>query len=326
MASGDNVQAGGTGDVREILTEALNLWWLRPENGMALASYCLSGVDLRPGTGAIAADFACGDGVNTFFKCGGRFEAAFDLFGTAVHPATSQEIVRQGIDVFAHDAADYQPLVRRKAGVRYTYGTDHKSSLLAKAKPLDFYDELLLADLREAAAIPDASLDLAYCNSLYWVGEAETAFRYIADKVKPGGRIVVDVMTDQRRLLTYDRLLPGMPPAWRDLMNRGRQHNNPGIQSRSGWERLFTGDGRVEILDTRDIFPTAIAQIWNVGLRPIFPVLNRMAQAIADERRADIKREWVEIFADLFEPVLRDPGALRPSGEAVRLQFVMRKR
>lgn len=314
------------GDPREILESALGLWWLRPENGLALASYCLAGSDLRPAPGEVAADFACGDGVNTFFKCGGRFEPEFDLFGGAVHPATSREIVSQGIDVFAHVAEDYRPLVRSRPAVGYRWGTDHKPALLAKARALDFYADLLEADLRTPAPIPEESLDLAYCNSLYWVADVGAAFGHIVDKLRPGGRLVVDVMTDRRSALSFDRLLPGMPAAWRDLMNRGRQHNNPGILSRTGWEALFEADGRVEIAECHDIFPTAIAQIWNVGLRPLFPVLNRMAGAIAAERRADIKREWVETFADLFEPVLRDPGALLPTGAAARLQFVMRRR
>lgn len=321
-----NVNTAPVGhDPREILENALGLWWLRPENGLALASYCLAGTDLRPAPGEDAADFACGDGVNSFFKCGGRFAPEFDLFGGAVHPATSREIVSQGIDVFAHATDNYQPQVRQRPDVGYRWGTDHKPSLLAKAKPLGFYRDLLEADLREPAAIPAESLDLAYCNSLYWVPDVAAAFGHIVDKVRPGGRLVMDVMTDRRSALSFDQLLPAMPQAWRDLMNRGRQHNNPGILSQAGWEVLFGSDRRVEIAECHDIFPTSIAHIWNVGLRPLFPVLNRMAGAIAMEQRADIKREWVETFADLFEPVLRDPAALLSTGPAARLQFVMRR-
>lgn len=313
-------------DLRETLESALSLWWLRPENGLALASYCLAGTDLRPTPGENAADFACGDGVNSFFKCGGRFAPEFDLFGGAVHPATSREIVSQGIDVFAHQADNYNPQIRQRPDRGYQWGTDHKPALLAKARPLGFYQHLLEADLRQPAAIPAESLDLAYCNSLYWVPDVATAFDHIVDKVRPGGRLVLDVMTDRRSALSFDALLPAMPQAWRDLMNRGRQNNNPGILSQSGWEALFGRNERVEIVGCRDIFPSAIAQIWNVGLRPLFPVLNRMADAIAAERRPDIKREWVEIFADLFEPVLRDPGALMPTGPSARLQFIIRRR
>lgn len=310
---------------REILTQALSLWWLRPENGMALASYCLRGVDIVPKPGEQAADFACGDGVNTFFKTGGRFDLSFDIFGGAVHAATSKEIVEQKIDVFDYADPSYNPAVAKMPDCRYTFGTDHKPALLEKAAKLSYYDKLLHADLRQEADIPDGSLDLAYCNSLYWIAEAPEAFNFIAKKVKSGGRLVFDVMTQQRRTLAYDALLPAMPPQWRDLLNRGRQNNNPGIRSEAEWDRLFRGDGMTEVVDKRDIFPTAIATVWNVGLRPIFPVLNRMAQAIEEKRCLELKAEWVETFADLLEPILQQPEGLMPSGPAVRLQYVMKR-
>ena len=313
------------GSARELLTQALSLWWLRPENGLALASYCLRGVSLAPRPGERAADFACGDGVNTFFKTGGRFDSSFDIFGGAVHAATSREIVEKKIDVFDYADASYSPTVAKRPDCRYAFGTDHKPALLEKAAKLSYYEELLHADLRQEADIPDESLDLAYCNSLYWIAGASEAFKLIAKKVKPGGRLVFDVMTQQRTMLSYDTWLPAMPPEWRDLLNRGRQSNNPGICSESEWDLLFKGNGMTEIVDKRDIFPTSIATVWNVGLRPIFPVLNRMAQAIEETRRLELKAEWVETFADLLEPVLQQPEGLMPSGPAVRLQYVMRR-
>lgn len=309
--------------IRELLTDALSLWWLRPENGLALASYCLRGTDLVPGPGERAADFACGDGVNTFFKNGGRFDPAFDIFGDAVKSATSKEIVEQKIDVFDHADASYCPAIAATPERRYAFGTDHKAALLDKARKLSFYDTLLEADLRDEADIPDASLDLSYCNSLYWIPDAEASFASIAKKVKPGGRLIFDVMTEQRSALSFDNILPDMPSSWRDLLNRGRQHNNPGIRSEAEWDKVFHHDGMTEVVDKRDIFPTAIAAVWNVGLRPIFPVLNRMAQAIEKERRLELKAEWVETFADLLEPILREPDNLMPSKPAVRIQYVM---
>ena len=315
-----------TEPIREILTQALSLWWLRPENGLAVASYCLRGADLAPKRGEQSADYACGDGVNTFLKTGGRFDLSFDLFGRSVSGATMREIVDKKIDVFDHSDEEYRPIVRTQPTCRYTYGTDHKSALLEKARKLALYDNLLEADLRDDADIPDGSLDLAYCNSLYWVAEVCDAFGHIVRKVKPGGRLVFDVMTGRCGLLDYDLLLPAMPESWRALLDRGRQETYRGMRSEADWDRVFLGGSATDLVEKRDIFPTAIASIWNVGLRPIFPVLNRMAQAIDEERRLDIKQEWVETFADLFEPVLREPQNIVPAGPAIRLQYVMTKR
>lgn len=314
-----------TAGAEDLLRDALGLWWLRPENGLALASYCLRGVQLAPAAGERAADFACGDGVNTFFKCGGRFDFAFDIFGRSVHPASAREIAEKRIDVFDFEDSSYAPRVAARPGGRYAYGTDHKASLLEKAGKLDFYDALLQADLRADSGIPDDSLDLAYCNSLYWVAEPAAALKLIARKVRPGGRIVADVMTEQRKMLGFQNLLPQMPHRWSNLMNRGRELNNPGIQDMAGWDAIFGASGMTRIVERRDIFPTAIAMLWNVGLRPIFPVLNRMAQALAEETRTEIKREWVDTMVELMLPVLIAPEHLVPSGQPVRLQYVMQR-
>ena len=114
-----------------------------------------------------------------------------------------------------------------------------------------------------------------------------------------------------------------MPQSWRDLLDRGRQATYRGMLSEGAWERIFLEDRMAVLIEKRDLFPSAMASIWNVGLRPIFPVINRMAKAIHEERRLDIKKEWVETFADLFEPVLREPENLQPLGPPICLQFVL---
>lgn len=309
----------------ELLSDALALYWLRPENGLAVASYCLRGIDLAPGPDQTAADFACGDGVNTFFKCGGRLDFGFDVFGDAVHPASAKEVAEKSIDVFDHGNDAYAPAVSSRPSHRYAAGTDHKETLLAKAAKLGFYDDLILGDLREEPGTDDESLDLAYCNSLYWVTEADAALKHILRKVRPGGRLVFDVMTDRRANLQFGNLTPTMPEAWRALMDRGRQHNNPGLRSERGWDRLFAAEGAAEIVEKRDIFPTAIAIAWTVGLRPLFPALNRMAHAVPPDRRMAIKQEWVETLVELLLPLLAVPEDLVPTGPAVRLQYVLKR-
>ena len=79
----------------------------------------------------------------------------------------------------------------------------------------------------------------------------------------------------------------------------------PGHKSRSEWERTFTSAG-FEIVDVIDIFPLTIYKIWNVGLRPIFPLLKKMQAYVPDEERRKLKDEWVEIFLELGLPVLEE--------------------
>lgn len=312
-------------DDRKILKEALSLWWLRPENALALASYCIRGADIRPKPNEMAVDFACGDGVNTFFKCGGRFDFSFDIFGNSVHPATAKEIAENSIDIFDYEYELYMPMVSMMPACRYSYGTDHKKKLLNKANKLSFYDNLLHCDLRAESDIPNESIDLAYCNSLYWIPDPEQALKMIAKKMKPGGRLIFDVMTEHRKMLNFESLLPKMTKKWSDLMNRGRQYNNPGICDEEGWDKIFGYNSMTEIVEKRDIFPTAIALVWNVGLRPLFPVLNRLSNSLIDEVRHEIKREWIDTVTELLIPLLIAPENLVSTGPAIRLQYVLKK-
>lgn len=314
-------------DPRELLSSALSLWWLRPENGLAIASYTHNGYEFFPKQGQKAADYACGDGINTFFKAGGRFDKNFDIFGAAVRKEDANEVVGKKIDVFDHFDESYKPAVTKSPEVNFAYGTDHKPKLLQKAERLGYYDSLITADLKDDTDIEAESLDIVYCNSLYWTPYPEQALGHMYSKLKPGGLAVFDVMTTHRKALRYQHLMPTMPSAWQDLMNRGRDQNNPGIRSDREWRKVFRANGAAEVEDVRNIFPSAIAHVWNIGLRPIFPVLNRMVEAIPDSSDvASIKEEWVETWTNLMLPLLLEPEEFPNSGTRVRLQYVVRKR
>ena len=158
---------------KKILYDAISLWWLRPENGLALASYCINGINIKPLKSKTYADFACGDGVNSFFKSGGRFDFEFDIFKNSVNP--QKKLLS---DKFDYYNTNYKPLIKIRPKYNFTYGTDRKNSLLKKAKKLNFYDKLLLSDLsKENKTLKNEELDFLYCNSLYWVRNVDKFFR-----------------------------------------------------------------------------------------------------------------------------------------------------
>jgi SAM-dependent methyltransferase len=317
----ENTEKIAAPDAEEVLRSALNLWWLRPENALALASYVTRGVSLLPGPGERAIEYACGDGVNTFFKCGGRFHPSFDLFQHGIRSEDASTVAERGLDVFDHYEEGYAPAVARRPARGYAAGTDHKEALLRKAGALEFFARLHRVDLREDIPEAEASLDLVYCNSLYWVPEPGKSLALMRKKLKPGGRIVLDVFTAEKKGLDYARLFPEMPPAWQELLNRGRQETNPGLQTEAGWERIFQ-DGGFRIRERRDILPSGLAWIWNVGLRPFFPALQKLAAHVRGASRIEAKAEWVDTWTRLLLPPLQNPEALG-QGARVRLQYAL---
>ena len=53
-----------------------------------------------------------------------------------------------------------------------------------------------------------------------------------------------------------------------------------------------------------------VIQIWDIGLRPLFPVLRRMTDAVAPEKLPAIKREWVTIMHQFLDPIVGMDGRL----------------
>lgn len=309
---------------RELLQDALNLYWLRPENGLALAAYCLFGTGLTPVKGAVAADYACGDGINTFFKAGGRFGLDFDIFYGGCLNVASEKIVESNVDVFDYDSQSYRPVITRKPDNIFTYGTDHKPNLLKKAAKLDFYENLIMADIRENTPIGDETLDAVYCNSLYWVCEIKLAIEMIKKKLRPGGIAVFDIFTDRKYELDFKRMYPGADPRWQRLLNRGRIDNNPGLFPEDRWDNLLN-ENQFRIKEKNEILPAGITRFWNFGLRPLFPVLNRMVQYIDKVEISAVKQDWIAIWTDLLLPLLEQPALFTDDRNRYRLQYVVEK-
>lgn len=305
---------------KRILYDAISLWWLRPENGLALASYCINGVDIKPLKNKKYADFACGDGVNSFFKSGGRFDFKFDIFANAV----SKEH-KNNNDQFDYYNPSYKPLIKVKPKHIYAYGTDHKILLLKKASKLNFYKELLLSDLSKNKKIKNEEIDFLYCNSLYWVKNVDKVFSELVKKVKPGGGLVLDVMTVNRIDLRFKNRFQEMPKYWQQILDRGRDMNNPGILSEKGWENLFKKNNTF-IIEKRDIFPVGLAEIWNIGLRPIFPILNSLIKEVKKEKTLVIKKDWVETFTNILYPILNNPELIKKSKKKIRIQYFIKKK
>jgi len=310
---------------KNILYDALNLWWLRPENALALSSYVIRGVDLLPKPGENSADYACGDGVNTFFKCGGRFDKNFDVFQSGILKGETKDIALKSVDVFDHFEEDYSPQIIQRPSQKYNFGTDHKNNLLKKAEKLDFYNKLVLVNLEdEVQEINNESLDLIYCNSLYWVKRTDLALQHMVKKLKNNGKLIIDVFTVNKKSLDFGHMFPFSSPEWAEMLNRGRQATNPGLRSERGWDDLF-GSAGLDIMDKRDILPPAISKMWNVGLRPIFPMINKMSSRLNAVDRIEIKEEWVEVFTDLLLPILEDAELYSTDINHYRIQYVLTK-
>lgn len=303
---------------RERLRRFLNAYWLRPENAMwmTLRSEVLSNAPLqRP-----SADLCCGDGIFTFLHAGGVLEPSFDVFaGMQSRPRQD----RVTTDMFDAVGDEYRPAIVRAADRPVDVGMDLKRNLLEKAGRLGFYRRTMLHDCNHALPFADAHFDSIYCNSAYWVENVDGFLREVARALRPGGRAILHVKLAPMREFTLRRYERVLGSGFLDIVTGNRLDSWVSLADQSSWERRFRNAG-LSIESCTPIAAKLHAQLWDVGLRPLAPMLIRLANSAAPGIRAEVKGEWVDLMLELATP-LCDPKLAEDSGshDVAELQYVL---
>jgi hypothetical protein len=111
-------------------------------------------------------------------------------------------------------------------------------------------------------------------------------------------------------------------------LDRGRHDSNIKIsKSYTEWKAIIEKSG-LRIVEHKMHLSKSLIQIWDVGLRPLFPVLIKMVDAVEDkDKLIEIKREWIEIFMKFLEPIfeLEMQNKLDQNEEKAFHYFVLEK-
>ena len=311
----------GHGARRDLLRRFVAAYWLRPENAlwMALRSEALS----RAATTSRSLDLACGDGVFSFLHFGGEFAPAWDVFaeGSIAKTAPGEKS-----DAFDHVTDRYHPLIQRRPPRVFDVGCDLKDALLTKARRLDFYRWLVRHDANGSLPFARAEFNTVYCNAAYWVREIDAFLAETCRVTHPTGRVILHVKLDSLRRYNFEFLSPRLDGRFLKLLARGRLECWPSLASREQWEERFDRAG-LDIKEATPFVTRTHAYLWDVGLRPIAPLLVRMANSLTDETRSSIKRDWVDLMMDVLTPFF-DPGLdlLSGSDEPAEMQYVLAPR
>ena len=302
----------------ELLRRFLEVYWLRPENAcwMALRSDALAAVPLS----GPAIDVGCGDGLFMFLHLGGRLAPVFDVFGATGH---LERVTQEHADMFDCPAEAYAPAIVDRPHHTVSVGADLKPNLLAKAGALGFYEQLVEHDGNEPMPFADDTFETTYCNSAYWMQQIEPFLAELARITRKTGQIIVQVKLDSMRACTLEGHRAALGDRFLAIIGRGRFDTWPSLASQSEWERRFAQVG-LSIKQATPLATATHARLWDVGLRPLAPLLVRMTQAIHPETRLAIKRDWIELCHALLEPVCRPSFDLsdRPTDPA-EIQYVL---
>lgn len=245
-------------------------------------------------------DISCADGLFTFVHFGGQLDFDFDYYKTTQAKNFKHNSF---VDIYDTYEKNYEVSIISKPKIKIDYGTDWKENLLKKAAKLDFYNNLVVHDNNNPLPFENDFFKTIYSNSIYWVKNVENILSEIKRTLHPNGKAILQVMTPNH-LETLLRLEKILSPNAISILDRKRRETMPGLKTFREWEKLIIEQG-FTISEVRSTYPDRlILDIWNIGLRPIAHLLIQMTDNIQPELRQEIKKEWVEIFSELFKPLL----------------------
>lgn len=283
--------------------QLLNVFWLRPETALwreldihAMANFNFNSPSL---------DLGCGDGIFSFIRAGGCFSQDFDAF----HSVSDLNKFFENVDVFDSFERELSPTLNREPRYKIDCAFDQKEKLLKKASSLNLYNKFLLGDANQPLPFPSGSFRSLFSNIVYWLDDPAAVIGEIARVLKPGGQACLMLPnTTLTEFSFYNQLyVKTGNPEWSFLskLDRGRFGDNiRQVKSAETWESLFSSAG-LQVKAHKQHLSKTIIQVWDIGLRPLFPVLRKMIVSLKPDQLCAIKSEWVSTVKSFLEPLSR---------------------
>jgi SAM-dependent methyltransferase len=312
------------GSQDENLRALLNVFWLRPETAMwraidinAMKSFNFSSPSL---------DLGCGDGVFSFIRAGGEFSKTFDAFQTV----GSLDKFFENEDIFDASDDSQSPDIVRAPKYKIDVGFDHKKNLLSKASKLSLYKELKEGDANNRLPFDDLSFNSIFSNIVYWLNDPQFVFSEIYRILKPGGQVCL-MLPNQTfpEFSFYNQLyVKTKNKEWKFLekLDRGRFEDNF-RQAKSGkeWDRLIIESG-LSIREHAYHLSKPVIQIWDIGLRPLFPVLLKMVKSMDEKDLINVKKEWIETLDQFLKPLVNMDALINQNEEPAFHCYILERK
>ncbi|MBT4733219.1 hypothetical protein HOB87_14825 [Candidatus Woesearchaeota archaeon] len=281
----------------DYFTKFMDFFWLRPENAILLSIRAEKYAETLKYFDKDSIDVSCGDGIFSFITLGGEISNNYDMF-----QAIDISQKRKGdFDTYDFYDKNYQIEVIKQPKNNYKYGTDWKKNLLKKAEVLSFYDNLIEHDNNKMMPIEESSFGYVYSNSAYWVRQFENHINDLIRITKPGGTIVLELKT--KNINNYNSInyaTPYFGEKFGKIVDAGRLETWKGLKEYEEYIKLIEKNDLVEIKNISPIYGDMLAYIWDIGMRPLFNPLAKLANTVDSDTRSSVKKEWCEIFLEMF--------------------------
>lgn len=307
----------------DTLQQLLNVFWLRPETALwrEIDIRVMQAFEMR----SPSLDLGCGDGTFSFIRAGGEFDKSFDAFRSV----SQLDQFFQNVDIFDSYDENLSSAVTSPPEYRIDVGFDHKINLLKKAGQLGLYGTLKQGDANQPLPFPDASFNSVFSNIVYWLDSPQDVILEISRILKPGGcacLMLPNITLPQFSF--YNQLyVKGGDARWKflEMLDRGRFADNiRQAKSADEWQAMFEQAG-LKIERHHSHLSKLTIQAWDIGLRPLFPVLLEMANELSPEKLVSIKAKWIQTMRAFLEPLLEIDKTLPGSEQPAFHCFELRK-
>lgn len=284
------------------LYELLKVYWLRPETVLFRYPDILSMEKFEFESPSM--DLGCGDGVFSFIRGGGQFDNAYDVFEVA----NLDKFYTEKADIFDTYNSKKDIKIIKPAEYKIDFAFDHKQALLQKAERLGLYKNFVQGDANEKLPFDDDCIKSVFSNILYWLDDPGAVLKEIYRILQKDGKCCLMLPTP--KLVEYSfynkyyKETKNENMKFLDIIDRGRTECWKGLYSKREWDKMIT-DAGFEIEQCNPHISDSLFRIWDIGLRPLFPLLCKLVQSIDNKDKImEIKKEWVELFYSICEPLI----------------------
>ena len=270
-------------------------------------------------------DLGCGDGTFSFLRANGEFDELYDVF----MDVDNLDKFYENCDVYDsfHNITDIK--IKKYADYKIDVGLDHKQNLMNKAEKLSLYNEFILANANEKLPFADESFASIFSNIIYWLDDPENTFKEIYRILKRGGKccVMLPNVTFLESSFYYRFCKLGKIKEFEflRLIDRGRVDGNiKVVKTYDEWKGII-GNSGLKIEACVPHLSKTLIQIWDIGLRPIFPMLKKMTEQLDDETLLNIKSEWVDLFQKIGQPIIENEKMLSQGEEFCFFCFILSK-
>lgn len=300
--------------MKKYIKQFMNVYWLRPESAVmrTLDAQLLDKMVIE----SPSLDFGSGDGIFSFIALGkGEFKRDFDVYLDINSKVALDDYFSGRVDIFDSNTAKSRDRVEKQSDVKIDYALDYKQNLLDRAKPLNFYNNFVCCDANRddwAKQFGNDYFKTIFSNVLYWLSDPEKIIIEFKRILKPDGKIIL-FLPDKKfaECSIYNNLyVKTQNPDWKWLehIDRGRKdhvfRNSKNFEKNfEDWEQIFI-NAELKIIEHKLSMSPDFTRIWDIGFRPLAPVLNNMVSKLNNADRLEIKEQWIDLFLKFAEPIL----------------------